>query len=53
MRGSYPSAVVQSLYSTAPADWATCIVDALCKYIGLLTKYVLGTTGGVMVSKQD
>ena len=25
--GSYPSAEVQSVYSTAPADWATFVLD--------------------------
>ena len=30
--GSYPSAEVQSVYSTAPADWASTISSILLKY---------------------
>ena len=31
--GSYPSAEVQSVYSTAPADWATVYNPVLCKFL--------------------
>ena len=49
--GSYPSAEVQSVYSTAPADWAISVVDDLFYKWDLSTatsiEVVCGLQGGL------
>ena len=44
MGGSYPSAEVQSVYSTAPADWASvcvcvCVYVSVCVCVCVCDKY--------------
>ena len=60
--GSYPSAEVQSVYSTAPADWAIIgtttgevirLYNANYIFKTLYICYTKGTSGGVTVSKLD
>ena len=51
--GSYPSAEVQSVYSTAPADWANCILDKYQKHYIYIYIYIYISQKSFLVLVQN